>query len=353
MLSAGEPSWACRLSTGATTSAIEIEPVIGDTGTTPARGTRAARRLVEQDGATYLTGAISSSVALELTDLATEEAVIYAPGGSAVPITGSECNEYVFRAETNTAMVAEAVSAYTVNNLGTDVWFHVADYWYGESVLNLIRSRMTAANPDFEVVGTSRSKRGTSEFDSVIGDISSSGADVAVVGMTGRDLIDFVSQAADKGLKEEVNLVSPDVVVRPIRAALGEAAVGTFGGVRYLPKLETGDNQQFVQAYVDEHGDPPDNFARVGYQSILMTAQGIEEAVAHYTPNVREVLPGLEVPSVFGPNRFRVCDHQAENPTWMAELVESGGRRAADVKLLQKVEGPEAVPPCEQTGCNL
>lgn len=331
---------------------FEIEPVIGDTGTDPAQGERAARRLVERDGATYLVGGIANSVALSISDLARDEAVVYVSGGDAVSITGSECNEYVFRAETNAAMVAEAVSAYTANNLGTEVWFHVADYRYGESVLNLIRSRMAAASPDFEVVGTSRSKRDAGDFDSAIGDISDSEAEVAVLAVTGRDLVDFVAQAADRGLTEAVNLVSPDLPVRTIREALGEAAVGTFGGVRYLPRLETGHNQRFVEAYVDEHGEPPDTFARAAYQSVLMTARGIEAAVAPHTANVKDVLPGLEVPSVLGPNRFRECDHQAENPVWMGELVESGGP-LADVKLLQRVDGHDAVPPCEKTGCDL
>jgi branched-chain amino acid transport system substrate-binding protein len=331
---------------------FEMEAVTGDTETAAAAGTQVAQRLIEQEGADYLMGAISSSVAGALNEVAADEGVIYNPGAAAVNITGANCNEYVFRAETNTAQIAEAVSEYTVNNLGTKVWFHIADYAYGESVLERTRSRMQEANSEMEVVGTSRSQLGASNFDSFISDISNSDAEVAVLGMTGGDLITFVGQAANQGLKEQVNLMSPTMTFQVVRGALGQAAVGTYGGVRYVPDLETGDNPQFVEAYQSANDALPDNFARVGYQSIMMTAQGIEEAGSTDPEDVKDTLAGLEVDSIFGPNQFRACDHQALNPTWMAELV-AGDGEMADVKLLNKVEGPDAALPCSETGCNL
>ena len=331
---------------------FEVEAVTGDTETDPTTGTQAATRLIQQEGADYVMGAISSSVALALNELAADEGVIYNPGGAAVPITGGECNEWVFRAETNTAQIAEAVSAYTANNLGTKVWFHIADYAYGESVLQRTRARMESANDDFEVVGTSRSQLGASNYDSFISDIDNSEAEVAVLGMTGGDLITFVGQAASQGLKESVNLMSPTMTFQVVRGALGEAAVGTFGGVRYLPSLDTGDNQEFVEAYQAANDSPPDNFARVGYQSLMMTTRGIEAADSTDPADVKDTLAGMEVDSIFGSNRFRECDHQALNPTWMAENV-AGSGEMADVELLSKVEGSDAALPCEETGCSL
>lgn len=331
---------------------FEVEAVTGDTETDPTAGTQAATRLIQQEGADYVMGAISSSVALALNELAADEGVIYNPGGAAVPITGAECNEWVFRAETNTAQIAEAVSAYTANNLGTKVWFHIADYAYGESVLERTQARMESANDDFEVVGTSRSQLGASNYDSFISDVDNSEAEVAVLGMTGGDLITFVGQAASQGLKESVDLMSPTMTFQVVRGALGEAAVGTFGGARYLPSLDTGNNPEFIEAYRAENDSPPDNFARVGYQSLMMTARGIEAAGSTDPADVKDVLAGMKVDSIFGPNRFRECDHQALNPTWMAENVVGSGEMA-DVEFLSKVEGSDAALPCEETGCSL
>lgn len=331
---------------------FEVEMATADTETDPESGTQAARRVIQQDGADYLMGAISSSVAGALNGVAADEGVIYNPGAAAVNITGELCNEWVFRAETNTAQVAEAVSAYTVNNLGTNVWFHVADYAYGDSVLMRTSERMEEENDSFEKVGESRSELGASNYDSFITEIANSDADVVVLGMTGGDLITFVGQAAEQGLKEEVNLMAPTMSFQVVRGALGQAAVGTYGGVRYVSTLDTGDNPSFAQAYSDAYDGPPDNFARVGYQSLMMTAQGIEEAGSTDPADVKDVLPGLTVSSIYGDIQFRECDHQALNPTWMCELV-AGDGEMADVELLSKVEGPDAIPPCEESGCSL
>jgi len=336
---------------------VRIEGAYEDTETGQEPALQAANRVVENDGADFLMGAISSSVAIGLNNFAQENEVIYNPGGAAVPITGSECNEYVFRAETNTAQVAEAVSAYTVNNLGTNVWFHIADYAYGESVLTRVRSRMEEANPDTNVVGVSRSELGADNYDSFISDIRSSDADVAVLGMTGGDLITFVNQANSAGLKSSVDLMSPTMSFQVVRRALGPAAYGTYGGVRYTADTDELDNQgnvDFVEAYRSEHDDLPDNFARVGYQSVLMTARGVHEAGSSDPADVIDALAGLEMDTILGSNQFRACDHQAVNPTWMGELTEpSGGSGPADVNPISKVEGENAILPCEETGCEL
>ncbi|UPV76673.1 ABC transporter substrate-binding protein (plasmid) [Halorussus limi] len=332
---------------------FEMNAVYEDTEADTATGRQVAQKVVQQDGANYLMGAISSSTALALNSFAANEEVIYNPGAAAMNITGSECNEYVFRAETHTAQVAEAVAPWTANNVGTNVWFHIADYAYGQSVRREWSSRMKAASDDFTEVGVSRSQLGATNYGSYISQISNSEADVAVLGMTGGDLINFTKQAANQGLKQDVQLVSPTMTFQVVRNALGPAAYGTYGGVRYVPKIETGDNQSFVSAYRDAYGSVPDSFARVAYDSIRMTAHGIVETGSSDPEEVKDTLPGLEVPSTFGPNRFRKCDHQAMNPVWAGENVEPSGGGAANVALRQKVEGPNAIPPCDQVDCDL
>ena len=331
---------------------FRIEAFYDDTEAAPATGRRKAQKVVDQNDVSYLMGAISSSTALALNEFAESEEVIYNPGAAAVAITGEQCNEYVFRAETSAAQIAEAMAPWTVQNVGTRTWFHIADYAYGNSVLQEWRSRMSETSDQFAEVGVSRSQFGATNFGSYISQISNSDAEVVVIGMTGGDLINFVKQAANQGLKEQVALVGPTMTFQVVLNALGPAAAGTYGGVRYLPKLRTGDNQSFVDAYRKANGNPPDNFARVAYDSIRMTAQGIQETGSSDPEEVKDTLAGLQVDSVFGPNRFRECDHQAMNPVWAGENVAANGG-GMNVELRTKVEGPQAIPPCNETGCNI
>jgi branched-chain amino acid transport system substrate-binding protein len=331
---------------------VEIEPVYADTETATSAAQGSAQRLVQQEGAEYLFGAISSSVALSLNEFAASEEFVYFPGGAAVPITGENCNQWVFRCETNTAQIAEAISGYSVNNLGTNVWFHIADYAYGESVYNRVSSRMQESNDEYQEVGLTRSQLGSSNFGSFISQISNSNAEVVVLGMTGGDLVNFVNQAADQGLTDQVNLVGPTMSFRSVRGATGSNAVGTYGGVRYDPSIDLGDNPQFVEAFQSENDSPPGNFARVGYDSVRLIARGIQQAGSTDPADVRDALSGGTFTTVLGDVTLRAADHQATNPTWMAELVEGDGD-VADVELIDKTEGEEALPPASELGCSL
>lgn len=331
---------------------FEIEPVFEDTGTDPATGRRKAKKVAEQDGAQYVFGAISSSVALGMNDFAKQNKVVYTPGAAAIPITGANCNDYVFRFETNTAQIAEACAKWTVQNLGSKVWFHIADYAYGKSVLAEWRSRMEETG-DLEEVGVSRSKLGAGSFESYISQIASSEAEVAVLGMTGGDLIKFFKQAANQGLKDQVNLMAATGSFAVVRGAGGQATADTWNGVRYVPKVQTGDNAEFVQMYQDAYEGVPDNFARVGYDSIRMVARGIQEAGTADPDEVVEVLPGLEMQTIFGTNRFRECDHQAMNPVWVGKNAMTGTGDVPGVQLIEQVAGEDAIPPCDEVNCSL
>jgi branched-chain amino acid transport system substrate-binding protein len=330
---------------------FEFDLVLGDTQTEAGAAQSAAQRVVQEEGAEFVFGAISSSVALALNEFAASQEFIYFPGGAAVPITGSSCNEWVFRFETNTAQIAEAISAYSVNELGTNVWFHFADYAYGSSVYNRVSERMAAANDSYTEVGQTSSELGSSNYGSFISQISNSDADVVVLGMTGGDLINFTNQAADAGLTDEVALVGPTQSFQVVRAATGASSIGTYGGVRYLPQLELGDNQQFVQAYREANDGLPGNFARVGYDSLRLMAKGMAQAGSTDPGAVRDALSGGTFTTVLGDITLRSSDHQATNPTWMGRIVE--GDEIPGVELLDMVPGDQTLPPAGELGCNL
>ena len=331
---------------------VKIEPVYADTETSTSAAQGNAQRLVQEEGAEFLVGAISSSVALSLNEFAASEELIYFPGAAAVNVTGESCNQWVFRFETNTAQIAEAISAYSVNNLGTNVWFHIADYAYGESVYNRVSERMKQANDSYQEVGLTKSQLGSSNYGSFISQISNSNAEVAVLGMTGGDLVNFVNQAADQGLTDTVDLVGPTMSFRSVRGATGSNAVGTYGGVRYDPSVKLGDNPQFVKAFQKKNDSPPGNFARVGYGSTRLLARGMTKAGSTEPADVRDALSGGTFTTVLGDITLRKSDHQATNPVWMGELVESDSD-IADVKRVKKVEGKKALPPASELGCSM
>ncbi|MFC4541270.1 ABC transporter substrate-binding protein [Halosolutus amylolyticus] len=334
---------------------FEIEYSEYDTQLDPATATQRAQEAVQSDDAGFITGCISSSAALAINDFALENEVVYTPGAADVSITGDNCNEYVFRFETNTAQIAEAMAQWTADELGDRIFYHIADYAYGESVLNEVETRMESISDSYEQVDVTRSDPGSTDFEAFISQITNAtdDADALVVGMTGADLAIFLSQASERGLQDDIPIVTTTGSFRAVRAGAGAGAYNTYSGVRYVPSIETGDNQAFVEAYESEYDAVPDNFSRVGYESIRMVANGIREAGSRDPTTVAETLSGLEHETIFGPNEFRECDQQAMNPVWMGECVEPDGGDLADVELLTDLSGEDAAPDCEDTDCGL
>ncbi|WP_306057549.1 ABC transporter substrate-binding protein [Natronococcus wangiae] len=334
---------------------FEIEYSEYDTQLDPATATQRAQEAVQSDEAQFITGCISSSAALAINDFAADNEIVYTPGAADVSITGAECNEYVFRFETNTAQIAEVMARWTADELGDRIFYHVADYAYGDSVLNEVETRMEAISDSSERVGVTRSDPGSTDFEAFISQIAdaSDEADALVVGMTGADLAIFLSQASSRGLQDEIPIVTTTGSFRAVRAGAGEGAYNVYSGVRYVPEIETGDNEEFVEAYEGEYDDVPDNFSRVGYESIRMVANGIREAGSRNPTTVKDTLSGMGHDTIFGPNEFRECDQQAMNPVWMGECVEPDEGELADVVLLSELSGEDAAPDCEETGCDL
>lgn len=334
---------------------FEFEPVEYDTQLNAEDGVQAATDAIQGDGAQFITGAISSSVALAINEVALNNQVVYTPGAADVSITGSNCNEYVFRFETSTAQIAEVTSEWLADQGWNRLHYQIADYAYGDSVLAEIDSRMEDKADGYELVETTRSDQGAQDFDARITQIQDSAeeADAVIVGATGGHLVRFLVQAAERGLHDEIPIVTTTGSFFVVRAGAGPAAYNVYSGTRYVPGLETGTNPEFVEAYQAAYDAPPDNFSRVGYGSVLMLANGIQAAGSTDPDDVKDVLPGMTHETIFGDVAFRECDQQATNPVWMAQNVAPEEGEIADVDLLTDLSGEEAAPPCEETGCDL
>jgi branched-chain amino acid transport system substrate-binding protein len=328
---------------------FEIDAVYEDTQTDPATGRQKAQKVTEEDGAQVIAGALESSVALAVADYVGGQELLYMSGAATVALTGEDCNANTFRYESNAAQHMAGLTDFAASELGTNWWLHSTDEAYGQSALNQLERRVDEQSLDVDIVGRTMPDPGTSDFGPQISQISNSDADVLVLPETGGDLINFMKQAASAGLKDEVEIIGTALFAQVSRGALGQVAAGTYSSTLYSHKLDSGDNPQFVEAYRNAHDAPPGNFARVGYELVRTTARGVQEAGTANHATVRDTLEGLQMQTVLGETSYRECDHQSINPVWTGEIVKSG--EGTEVNLLSKVEGPDTVRPCEETGC--
>ncbi len=328
-----------------------IDPVYEDTQTDPATGRQRVEEVVEEEGAQYVAGALESSVALAVADYVSKRQAVYVSGAATIELTGSDCNANTFRTETNAAQQMAGLVDFAAEELGTRWWLHTTDDAYGNSAITQIERRIDALGLDVEVVGRTMPDKGTTNYGPQVSQISNSEAEVVALPETGADLVNFMKQASNSGLTEEVDIIGTALFAQVSRAALGETAVGTYSSTLYNAQLDTGDNPQFVEAYQAAHDGVPGSFTRVGYDIVRMAARGIQAAGTSDPTQVRETLEGLEMTTALGETSFRACDHQSVNPVWTGEIV--AGDPIPGIELISKVEGPDAIRPCEETGCSL
>ncbi len=330
---------------------FELDPIYEDTRTDPPTGRSQAERVVENEGVDYILGGLESSVSLALSEYVSDRETVYMSGGAALGLTGEDCNANTFRYETNAAQQMAGLVEFAASELGTNWWLHSTDEAYGVSAFDEIERRIDARGLDVDIVGRTMPDFGTEDYSPQISRISNSDAEVLVIPETGGDLINFMNQAANAGLPDEVAIIGTAIFAQVSRQALGETAVGTYSSTLYNHQLDVGDNRQFVDAYRDEHDAVPGNFARVGYELVRTTARGIRAAGTSDPATFRETLPGLEMETILGETSYRACDHQAVNPVWTGQVVADNG--GTEMELLDRIDGEDAIRPCEETGCSL
>ncbi len=330
---------------------FELDPIYEDTRTDPPTGRSQAERVVENEGVDYILGGLESSVSLALSEYVSDRETVYMSGAAALGLTGEDCNANTFRYETNAAQQMAGLVEFAASELGTNWWLHSTDEAYGVSAFDEIERRIDARGLDVDIVGRTMPDFGTEDYSPQISRISNSDAEVLVIPETGGDLINFMNQAANAGLPDEVAIIGTAIFAQVSRQALGETAVGTYSSTLYNHQLDVGDNRQFVDAYRDEHDAVPGNFARVGYELVRTTARGIRAAGTSDPATFRETLPGLEMETILGETSYRACDHQAVNPVWTGQVVADNG--GTEMELLDRIDGEDAIRPCEETGCSL
>ncbi|SFR63992.1 ABC transporter substrate-binding protein [Halogeometricum limi] len=331
----------------------QIEGFHEDTQADPQTGTQKARKLVQQDGVDALFGCISSSVGSAVAGYAAEENVPFYPDVAADGLTMENCQRTTFRYETRASQTAAAGAPWAVDNFGTKVWIHNADYLWGNSVASAWEKTAKDHNSSVEVVGSTTSELGATDFSSYISQIMSSDAEWVVTGLNGGDAVNFLKQSNSYGLKSEKTLVSPVNSFQFIRKAAGEAAQNTYSAIRYYEGFESDANSEFVQAFTDEYASAPDNFSHVSWVYMYLYKRAAEKAGSFATDDIVEAQTAVSLDGPMGTTSYRECDHQAARPYSMGEIVAPGDYDWPDIEVMTTIEADEATVPCSSVSCQL
>jgi branched-chain amino acid transport system substrate-binding protein len=339
----------------------DLKWVIEDTTLKPPVAVQKAEKLIEKNGAQFITGTIASSSALAVREVIDRHKVFFNPtvGTNMFNTEDEKCSRYGFRSELMTWQATGAL-AHLVKGLvdkgtlGKRYWLVIPEYAYGLSMRKTWRKRTKGFLTE---VGYSGEKGfGLKDHSAIITEISAARdagkVDFIVTCLLGSPLVTFMQQAHAAGLigTEKGKLPVVDPILKFNVREIGDIAVGHYTTIRYSLIHKSRTNKKFVEAYHKRWNDYPENFGHNAYVAVKMMGAAIKRAKSIDRDKVMaELEKEKKYNAPMGRSYFRASDHQIIRNIAAGQLVKSPEYPFPVAKQIGKMmDGEEAIAGADQ-----
>ena len=332
---------------------VEVIPI--DSELKPDVATRKATKLILKDNVKHFCGGTGSSVGGGMSVLAEKNnAIMLSYGMAAASLTGEKCCRNFFRACLNTDTQSFALARWVAKSPYKKVIGIVQDYSFGHEALAAFMKKVKELNPSIEIAGELYHKAGEKDFAPYVSQIISSGAEVVWTPNWGNDLTLLIKQGRTLGMKAKIACyyLNDEYLIESV--ADDTAIVGNITAEAYMLTIPTAKNKEFIEGFYKEKGYYPSWLRGKAYTAVMFWAEAIKKAGTDDVDAVIKAWEGLTYEGPAGVWYMRPCDHQAQLPVWVAEMVK-------DSKFFNHafVGAPTMIPakdieiPCEATGCKM
>ena len=329
----------------------KIEMITEDAPSNPGIGVQKAKKLVERDQVDFLTGTLTSSVTVAVSDFAATAKVLFMAFGShADDTTGSRSHRTTFRTTNQNYALSTATATWVAKNWKPKQVYHLtADYVWGHSA----RASMNRIFERFGVkeAGNDLFPLGTSDFSSYLIKVRGVKPDVLVVNAYGADQINCVKQFKEFGLGSNMQLCGP-LSGTPMMKGIGTAATGVWG-LSWHSTVDTPGSKKLRDALMKRYASSKKPEWRPSYRHYLgyVTHQQLLEAIARAkSTNKCAVIKALEGHKFDGlkwtQSQWRAWDHQNVQDVIVAKAKRDASWKSEDdyFEILGHLSGAEAYP---------
>lgn len=163
-----------------------------------------------------------------------------------------------------------------------------------------------------------------SHTSSFLPQLENADADIVHAFLPGTQGVQFASQSADFGLKEQKTIaLSGDVLNQLSPGAVGEKADGMYGTHWYNSLRESEMNEAYKEWHGGNRETPPNSLLASNINMFHSLLQGMEQAGSTEPGDVISAMEGLTFESPFGELKYRTSDHQTEQ-NYFGFAVEDG-----------------------------
>ncbi len=346
----------------------KVTYVTGDTQTKSDAARASAKRMIEKDKAIMISGGSSSGVAIAVQGLCQDAGVIFMAGLThSNDTTGKDKRKHGFRHFFNAYMSGAALGPVLAKAYGKDrrAYHITADYTWGWTQEESMKKFTEAEG--WKTVKAVRVPLGAGDYSQYLTPVLNSGADVLILNLYGKDMVNALTQAVQFGMREKmVNGKKFEIVVplfsRLMAQGAGDAIKGIFGSTNWNWQMQDEASKAFVKSFGQEYGFPPSQAAHTCYVQTILYANACEMAGTFSPAGVIPALEGFKFDGLGnGPTEYRAADHQCfkdvlvvkgnENPTSkfdVLQVVELTPRAKVeyDPKIFGGELGPINTKPC-------
>lgn len=294
-----------------------VELVIRNTAGSVERGAANTEELIRQENVDMIFGGASSPVTIASGKVAKQLGRLYfGTTTSANATTGSEGHDHMFREYPNAWMTANALGHYLTENFRDASYFYVtADYTWGQSSEASIRAfTNTTDTQKHPHALTPFPKALIRDFKKALEAAEASKAEVVVLVLYGDDLVRALKVAYEMGLKDKVQIVTPNItlgIAQTVGASIMEGVISTTPWEWMIPyQLDFARGQAFVEAFTERHGVRPTSTAATAYGIVYQYKDAVERAGTTNTQALIKALEGHSYTLLKDRQQWREFDHQ-------------------------------------------
>jgi branched-chain amino acid transport system substrate-binding protein len=301
-----------------------LKMITRDDKLNPEVGLREAKDLLLSEKADFLTGTISSAVALAISNYVKREKKIFLINISqSSSLTEENWHPYIFRIDTNAVPYWGYAPAIALAKTWKDkkIVSLGFDYETGKNSLKGFKEKYLQLVPEAKIVDELWAPLNTTDFTAYITKIANSGADAFFLAcIYGGGELAFTKQAHAFGLYDKMHAIQPCAgdVETWSGVKKGEAyPKGALATCRYpFWAIKDPKNKAFVEKHHKMVGFWPSYGAMNQYFIMYALKAAIEKSGGVDTEKIIKAMEGMTLDTFVGKIPIRAYDHQAMMPNW-------------------------------------
>jgi len=341
----------------------QIRMIVEDTETNPAAGARKAQKLIERDKVHFMLGAISSSVAIAISEVAQRNNTLYLnTNTNSDECTGKYCHRTNFRVGPSNHMLVYAVAPYIAKNFGKKWYFITHDYSWGRSGTKVFREIL--AKEGGTELGEALIPMDTRDFSSFLIKIRNLNPkpDIIMCTIGGNDRSAMFEQIRQFGMDKDFKWGFSLMDYGDAYAVGPEKALGVFAAEWYHT-IDAPGVKEFVARYQKRWPNVgfgvPENNTYQGYIGARELLRAAARAKSLETTAVIKALEGWTITDNMKPNPtyIRPWDHQFVQDVLIARIKTADelakGDKSDFYHVIGFMKGPDIVESREENPCVL